>query len=239
MCARIAQPLVMTQLKKLGYIKDSIKLVPFNPSADWQMSYSILSCKGVMPSKPQHCGTLKIRKKTDSGITFTVEQQLADENLCFKVLIVNECLDDKMRTPVKYNSLSDFSGELSGQESFQYEKPNLSITVNGFLRTKKVTSPVTKWALIDIVQNLGFRDNEPLDFTFIESADIYKLHHSLRFHDKVFFDNAEGDKLPLYSYVQLGEGILPTEYWVDGNHRLLAIINSGRMYVLDDLVVKS
>ena len=35
---------------------------------------------------------------------------------------------------------------------------------------------------------------------------------------------------------QIGPGVLPTEYWLDENHRLLVVTSLNKAYILDDTI---
>ena len=41
-------------------------------------------------------------------------------------------------------------------------------------------------------------------------------------------------KISLQRFEQIGHGILPYEYWLDKNHRLVIAVTGPRAYILDD-----
>ena len=42
----------------------------------------------------------------------------------------------------------------------------------------------------------------------------------------------------LFHFVQLGPGILPTEFWLDMSHRLLIVTSMNKAYILDEQAEK-
>lgn len=54
------------------------------------------------------------------------------------------------------------------------------------------------------------------------------------------YPTRRGEKdTPLHCFVQLGQGVLPCEYWLDPGHRLLAVISMNKAYILDDKAEKT
>jgi hypothetical protein len=46
-------------------------------------------------------------------------------------------------------------------------------------------------------------------------------------------------KLSLHRFDQIGEGILPYEYWLDDKHRLLVVTSMNKAYILDEKAEKT
>ena len=62
---------------------------------------------------------------------------------------------------------------------------------------------------------------------------MIKRHHSIAYSDGRA-ERLEKSGLELLCFHQIGGGILPYEYWLDSNHRLIAVITGNRAYLLDE-----
>ena len=82
--------------------------------------------------------------------------------------------------------------------------------------------PLTSnWGIIDAVQRLGWQEpRAEVRFDMLENLDLIKADQRLVFLES--FDFSFGDaELLLHGYCHVGEGILPSYYWVTENGQLL------------------
>lgn len=97
-------------------------------------------------------------------------------------------------------------------------------------RTVKVATPfTTNWSLLEAVQRLPAQGMSPLAFTLLEDGDLVKEKQRLLFRGPAKLD-VNGKTVELREYQQIGEGILPYHYWVDGAGRLLFVVSGQRAY---------
>jgi hypothetical protein len=94
------------------------------------------------------------------------------------------------------------------------------------------TGIASNWGLFDAVQRLEPVLPQPLTFDMLEDFDLYKPGHVLRSSDAVEVEFANGP-LRLHGFRQLGHGILPWEYWVSDQGRLVLAVKGYQGYLLN------
>ena len=96
------------------------------------------------------------------------------------------------------------------------------------LDTAEQPVPATShWSLFDAVQRLPGKATRPLRFTMLEEMDLVKPDQRLEFREET--DLEVGDTtLHLRGYQQIGWGVLPWQYWVDDQGRLLFAFSGVR-----------
>ncbi|MFP4250730.1 MAG: hypothetical protein ACLFU7_13805, partial [Armatimonadota bacterium] len=134
------------------------------------------------------------------------------------------CAADAIATPLAWEYASSFIGA-DGEE-----QTNLRLE-------RSVDSPpegpvATHWGLFDAVQRLPFEQGVEHRFDLLDNMTARKTDHTLRYdgeHEVRFGP----DTRALHRFVQVGQGVLPFEYWLDSDHRLVLVISEYRAYVLD------
>lgn len=90
----------------------------------------------------------------------------------------------------------------------------------------------SNWGLFDAVQRLDPGLAEPLAFAVLQDFDLYKPGQSLRGAGSVTVEFA-GGPVQLHGFRQLGRGVLPCEYWVSEQGRLVFAVQGYQGYVLN------
>ncbi|MCL5269499.1 MAG: hypothetical protein M1457_02845, partial [bacterium] len=108
----------------------------------------------------------------------------------------------------------------------------LTLTAGEQKITKSVGNAFTaKWCLCEAVQRLGGSAAKPVQFSLIDEYDQVRPGATLSFRREA--DIAMNAKPTLLTaYQVIGEGIVPTVYWVDAAHRLLFVISGIEVYIL-------
>ena len=155
--------------------------------------------------------------RADSPGTFalTVRQEIdqADELKNIVEGTIN-CRYDQLASPTEARLESRFEGP-NGRVI-----PELNCRENVLL-TGSMTSTACDWGLFEVVQRLAFDKKSSLMFSLLEGMSISKSPQRLFYRGSYPMKTGE-QSLPLHCFCQLGTGILPTEYWLDDRHRLLA-----------------
>ena len=66
----------------------------------------------------------------------------------------------------------------------------------------------------------------------LEDLDLFKPEQSLRPVGAVTLELG-GRQVRLHGFRQIGRGILPTHYWLDDEHRLIAAAGALRAFIWD------
>jgi hypothetical protein len=225
----VGENLTPTLLEELGAV-DKFPPTPagFQPDGNWTNKYRIWTCHGYRESGNENVGSLRITRKIDSQNTFILEVRQEIEQTDGLTNIVDGtimCQYDQLASPVEWNLLSQFAGPTGNVVS------ELSSRDRG-LATETVTGAASDWGLFEAVQRLAFDKKSSLSFDLIEGMSLSKPGQSLSYRG-TFPMKTGGESIPLHCFNQLGRGILPTEYWLDDRHRLLAVISMNKAYILD------
>jgi len=155
------------------------------------------------------------------------------------------CLNNEYASPVRWQISSRFFGpqgkslsELSMAENVSIEGQTMTIeTPAGTLR-RQVDTPLTSdWSLFEAAQRWDVGEARHLLVTMLEGLRIFKPRQHITYRGLPQMKFGPG-ATRLYCFAQLGNGILPTEYWLDPSHRLLAVTSMNKAYILDEQAEK-
>jgi hypothetical protein len=241
----VGSPLTPDVLTELGAVTRLPAPTPgFDPDGNWENMYRIWTCHGYRESGNQTVGSLRIRRtgapdaetvmlhveqtviETD-GILHTIEAQVA----CSK----NECA-----SPVTWRLSSGFRGpdgeEMAGlgtTETGSLADDVLTIETSDIVLKRHADSPLTcEWSLFDVVQRRGAA-LPALPFHMLEGLRLVKPAQRLSYRGRQEVPFG-AETMSLDCFEQVGRGILPTEYWLGADHRLLAVTSMNKAYLLDD-----
>lgn len=225
----VGENLTPTVLRELGAV-DEFPPTPatFRPDGDWTNIYRIWTCHGYRESGNDNVGSLRISRRADSQETFvlSVRQEIVQTDGPTNVVEGTiKCRLDTLASPVEARLQSRFEapdGRIISQLSCPY-------TV---LCTESVTHTASDWGLFEAVQRLAFHENSSLKFKLSEGMWLSKFGQRMFYRGTYPMKTGE-TSVPLHCFAQLGRGILPTEYWLDDRHRLLAVISMNKAYILD------
>jgi hypothetical protein len=102
---------------------------------------------------------------------------------------------------------------------------------------KEVPWLTCDWCVFEFIQRLKFEEQGCLPFDMLEGLTVMKENQRLYYRGLCPTKMGSEDIL-LHCFVQLGSGILPYEYWLDDNHRLLVAISMNKAYILDERAEK-
>ena len=88
-----------------------------------------------------------------------------------------------------------------------------------------------KWGIINLVQKMAEQSVPEIHFSALDEMDMLYEHQYARFRNKQQIDCGSGN-VEFSVYDVLGDGIIPTVYWVDNFNRVVFIITGVEAYVL-------
>ena len=226
----VGSPLTPTMLKELGGVgKLPSTSEDFKPDGNWVNTYRIWTCHGYRESGNDNVGFVRLRRIPDSDKTFVlhIHQKVAQTDGITNIIDVTiKCRNNQLALPIQWKLSSRFMSAKGKHIS------ELSSSDNG-VATNRVDRTTGDWCLFEAVQRLGFDKQSSLTFDLLEGMSLSKLRHRL-FYRGAYPMKTDGGGIPLHCFVQLGSGILPTEYWLDDRHRLLMVTSMNKAYILDD-----
>jgi len=246
---RVGSPLTPEMLLKMGMFR-AFPPTPadFDPKGNWTNTYRIWGCHGYLHSGNHDVGYLQIERigqaDTVEDITLKITQELMQTHgVVNEIKAEVKCLHNPIASPVSWqlnSRIIDPRGkakdELTVEEKVTCKTGDiLEVKTGGKVFERKVKSPLAAdWGLFSLVQTLPYRQEESKrEFHLLEGLSLLKENHRLSFqgvhHVKI------GDKgMSLNLFEQIGRGVLPYEYWLDDQHRLLMVVTMSRVYLLDD-----
>lgn len=241
-----ATPLTLSELDKLGC------LGPFPGSSkenisdkEWTAFYRIWHLSDCADKNKQNVGYLKITKietGPDAPISLRFLQKvLLGQGQVHRIEVKANCRNDGFNSLISWilsnqteTAAGDVNPAFSIQTSAHIFDNGLQIVRNGRMKEIKITSPLTAdWCLMEMVQRLPFKDTITTTFDVLESFSRKKTNHTLSFR-KQSTETWKEQSIQTYIFQQIGMGVLPYEYYVDENHRLLAVINGNKALVCDN-----
>jgi hypothetical protein len=88
-----------------------------------------------------------------------------------------------------------------------------------------------EWSLWEAVQRLSGDKLKPISYTLIDEYDTPQSGHTLTYRGQQQVDCQSGP-LKLTSYMDIGQAVVPTTYWVDEHNRLIFMCSGLQVYVL-------
>ncbi|MFQ6035854.1 MAG: hypothetical protein ACE5NM_08420 [Sedimentisphaerales bacterium] len=228
-------PLTPGLLKELGAVdKFALTSEDFNPEGNWQNTYRIWTCHGYRESGNHNVGLLQISRSADAEKSFTLRvhhEVVQTDGLVNIIKATIKCRNNQLASPTRWNISSHFIGP-DNKPIPQLDKKETGRA------TKMMDRTTSDWCLFEALQRLAFDKSAGggLSFDLLEGLTVSKIGHRL-FYRGVYPTDIPGLD-SLHCFVQLGSGILPTEYWLDDSHRLLMAISMNKAYILDNKAEK-
>jgi hypothetical protein len=224
----VGSPLTPGMLKELGAIRGfPPPSEDFAPDMNWEHAYRIWTCHGYRESGNDNVGYLRIRRTTDSDDHFAlnVYRKVVQADALVHILEAKvKCRKNPLASPAEWELETCFV------DADNNELPHLRNSEKGLFTAVRDTTG--DWCLFEAVQRLEFDKQRSLNFRLLEGLNVSKPDQRL-FYRGVYPTRIEGLNR-LHCFAHLGSGILPTEYWLDDSHRLLAVISMNKAYILDD-----
>ena len=247
----VGSPLTPTLLDELGALR---KFPPssedFKPEGEWTNMYRIWTCHGYRERGNQDVGFVRIERDTGrpkKSFTLKVHQQVVETDDMLNIIDAGiKCLNSELDSPTQWHLMSRIIGpgrkqrpELGTEEKVLINGNVMSVETGGHTFKRKVSSKLTcDWCLFGAVQRLKFIKETVLAFDMLEGLSLLKKGQRLSYRGLSQIKIGDKD-IPLHCFVQLGRGILPCEYWLDENHRLLMVTSMNKGYILDDKAEKA
>lgn len=209
----------------------------FDPRGPWRQAYS------AWVIGADTAGYLVLER---SAATLKVKQAIAQSaGTTQHTAATIECAADALATPRAWRLEAWLAGQdgkpipftqVSGQA--RLKEGNLQLTAGGRTVTRQVPTPITSnWSLFDVVQRLPGAQTQPMAFALLEDLDLPKPEQSLAYRESREI-KLNGKAFRLDRYDHLGQGVLPWQYWVDGQHRVLVAFSGQKAFVFDAEAVK-
>ena len=209
----------------------------------WSAAYRIWTCYGHRSRGNTVVGTLRLlRRPAREGFELVVDQTVRNaggvvERLAAQVL----CSDDPLASPRQWSitiRFTDKAGKaktaLTRREEARLTDGKIEVTTAGKTFQRPASRHLTAdWCLFEAVGRLPFGKSAPLKFDLLEGLSLLKRDHRLAYAGQVETRWAER-QVRLHKFHHFGRGLLPYEYWLDDQHRLLLVVTGPRAYILDD-----
>ncbi len=242
------RPLTLDALREYGELDDFSAPGSFDPEGEWKNVYRIW-----LVSRRSN-GFLIIERtpaSDSSPVTLYVETcVLQAAKVIHRTRAKLECANDSLSTPQSWDVKSEIldpdfqrievadsweTGRVKDGKLFvNIDQEGLGMGSSSSLTRhhKLPESYTSNWSLFDAVQRLPGEDMTPLEFDLFEDSDLVKSKQKLSYWKSTDL-NIGDNVLQLTGYQQIGQGILPYQYWVDEHHRLLFVISGIRAYIFD------
>jgi len=218
----------------------------FDPDGEWTQIYRIWRCHGYRKSGNQDSGFLRLHRTPVDKDTFTlnIEQYIVNSEFIVRNNIVEvKCQKDLLSTPLQWHQKTRFFNRdgspinhLNQDEYAQVKGNKISGRRNKNSFQTSITLPFTAdWCLFEAVQRFPFKNQKMVEFAIFEGFRLLKSEQRIKYRGKMRLRN-KGKEIVLHGFEHIGRGILPYEYWIDQDHRLIFAITSGVAYILDEQV---
>jgi hypothetical protein len=240
------QPLTLDALREYGEFDDFPPPGSFDPEGEWKNVYRIW----LVTRRSNGFLSIERAPASDSSpVTLNVETcVLQAAKVIHRTRARLQCANDSLSTPQSWDVKSEILDPdfqrvevADSWETGRVRDGKLIVNADwgglggGGTRERHHKLPesyTSNWSLFDAVQQLPGKDMTPLEFDLLEDSDLLKSKQKLSYWKST--DVNIGDNvLQLTGYQQMGQGILPYQYWVDGHHRLLFAISGIRAYIFD------
>lgn len=240
------QPLTLDALREYRELDDFSAPGSFDPEGEWKNVYRIWLVTR------RNNGFLSVERtpaSDSSPVTLYVETcVLQAAKVIHRTRAKLECANDSLSTPQSWDVKSEILDPdfqwievADSWETGRIKDGKLIVNAvlgglgGGGTRERHHRLPesyTSNWSLFDAVQRLPGEDMTPLEFDLFEDSDLAKSKQKLSYWKSIALDIGD-NVLKLTGYQQIGQGILPYQYWVDEHHRLLFVISGIRAYIFD------
>lgn len=213
---------------------------PFEPMGSSEQSYAVI----VIIPQPNgkqvgggRLGELRLRR-TPGPDLIRLEPHL-NLNLGGKAYLVEasvDCAPDALATPRRWevttrvanpdgSTLPFTAGKLTGRSA----DGQVTLTRGADKSFPAPARWTASWCLFDVLQRHAGSTDE-LRFDLLDELELWKPGHRLLYRRTIEVSWA-GRRLKLRGYEQFGHGLLPYEWWLDEQARVVAAIGGQRAYL--------
>lgn len=243
----VGSPLTPALLSRLRAV-DEFPVIPkeFDPQTSWVNTYRIWTCHGFRESGNQNVGFVRIERavvKANEPFMLKVRRKvLQTDGLLHTIEAEIKCSNNQLASPVEWHLSSRFVDHnrkivdvLGTEERAIFDGNIINIRARGGHRFRREVGGkfTSDFCLFEAVQRLKFDKTSSLAFNMLEGLSLVKKQQRLIYRG-VYTIKMASKELSLHRFDQIGEGILPYEYWLDNNHRLLVVTSMNKAYILDE-----
>jgi hypothetical protein len=149
--------------------------------------------------------------------------------------------NDLLDSPVKWECETKISGDKNGlpyldtlhqwKGSFKNGRVYYKSGSQNIVKTPASQHLAWKWGIINMVQKMAEQSVHEIHFSALDEMDMMYEHQYARFRKKQLIDCGTA-KVEFTVFDVLGDGIIPTVYWVDIYSRVIFIVSGVEAYVL-------
>jgi len=241
----VGVPLTPQTLLRMGALgKRQPALTEFDPNGSWVNSYRIYTCHGFIEAGNEDVGALRIERIPGTGngdFRLKIRQRTVHDAGSVHFLEAEaRCKGDRLATLVDWKLSSRFE-DLHGEPIPDLTCREAGRTASGTLTTirsdrpikSNLSTPLTSdWGLFEAVQRLATGGPAPPEFDLLEELSLLRKRQRISYNG--LFRVRQRRWRPMHWFRQTGHGLLPYEYWLDQNHRLLVAASHLKAYILDD-----
>ncbi len=243
---RVGYPLSPDILGKIGELNDFTPAFDkFKPEGSWENKYRIWVCHGYIKSSNKNCGMLRVIKTAGNSPGFfslTIRQEIVHyEGIVLRTDVDLKCINDYLATPIEWELSNRFFGP------DKKEKPELDSNVKGIIgndtieiksinhsfKHKIINKTTSDFCLFEAIQRRALKKEQSEQFDILEGMSLLKENHYLVYRGLETF-KINNKQTELHHFHQIGQGVLPYNYWLDSNHRLVLVQTGSRVYILDE-----
>ena len=243
----VGSPLTPELLTELGAITGPVGCgQAFEPGGEWENTYRIWTCHGYRESGNENVGFLRIRRAAGADertFRLAVQQKVIENDSMVSALNADlVCSSDTLASTISWELSSRFFGPggeelplLAVKEAASVEGGTLLVRTPAAIFKRSMQVPLASdWSLFDAVQRLAFdTDSLPPEFHVLEGLSVLKTGQHLSYQGERRMKLGP-ETLSLHEFRQLGRGVLPTEYWLGSDHRLLIVTSMNKALILDE-----
>jgi hypothetical protein len=209
----LGRPLNPEVLRKVGALKEFPPApAGFSPDGDWTQSYRVLGCQGYWGAGNNTVGALRIQRIAGTPFQLMIRQRIRHSNGREILEVAMTCRPNEIASPVAWT--------LTGRRLDEEGKEIASLQTTE-KRTNNAPSVTSDFSLMEAVQRLPFAGAKAVPFDVLEGMAVLRPGHRLYFDGERRFHHT-------------GRGLLPYQYWLGEDHRLLLVVTQWRAYILDD-----
>lgn len=152
-----------------------------------------------------------------------------------------EAKNDLLASPVQWECETKISDDVNGspylntlhqwQGSFKNGQVNYQSGKQHIIKMPVNQDLTWKWGIINLVQKMAEQSVPEIHFSALDEMDMIYEHQYARFRKKQVIDCGTSN-VEFSVFDVLGDGIIPTVYWVDNFNRVIFIISGVEAYVL-------
>ncbi len=243
---RVGEPYTPALLEKMK-LMNTVPPVPdtFSPDGPWRMEYRVWSSQGWIDFNNRNIGRIVLEKQisaSDPTFTLSVRQDIVHfggilHTISARAICNNDAIASLREWSVK-SVITDTSGtedpRLTLEHSYRLEHGTVRRRINGSESSFEAGLHVSSdWSMLEAVQRLPFHEPDIPPFLSMDGMTVPKRGHEIHFRENVV-EKLKNQNVTLRTFYQLGFGVLPYEYWLDENHRLIMMISMNRIYFLDN-----